>query len=208
MSNFEKAILLNLFEETNDLPEFFEHYEHTKPYKKSIEKLFDRMRDNKLHIFTKRTAVIILVAAIILLLCIVGFAAIVQREFNIRPFSNHFEYVINDKKNVGEVTDLTVGYIPEGFVLESEEALKSSKYKKYVCGDLYIEITKLSINSYVDFDSNAVIEKTEINGITYIYTLLEEKKIQGVIWNTGNYIYEIDGNIPKKDLLEIAQHIK
>ncbi|HAQ62930.1 MAG TPA: hypothetical protein DCR23_00540 [Ruminococcaceae bacterium] len=207
MSNLETALRINLFEEMENLPTEFEEYEHTESYNKSITRLFDKMRGGKLHRFTKKTAVVILVAAILFALLITGFAAVRTRNFTIIPFSDHFEYRVNNIKGSKNVKEISIGYIPEGFELEFVSG-KTFKHYRYSNGDQHINIEKDGINSVVGYDTDVYDENVEINGVTYVYIYVQQYDIGGFLWNDGEYVYSVDGNIPKEELLKIALQTK
>lgn len=115
MNNLGTALQLDLFKELDSLPTEFEEYEHSEKYNKNINRLFDKMRGDKYHRFTKKATTIILVAAILFALVVAGFAATVGRDFVIKTFSDHFAYSVVDKEGKKKVTELNVGYIPAGF---------------------------------------------------------------------------------------------
>ncbi len=207
MSNLETALRINLFEEMENLPTEFEEYEHTESYNKSITRLFDKMRGGKLHRFTKKTAVVILVAAIFFALLITGFAAVRTRNFTIIPFSDHFEYRVNNIKGSKNVKEILIGYIPEGFELEFING-KTFKHYRFSNGEQYIDIEKDSINGVVGYDTDVYDGNVEVNGITYIYYVTLEYGINGFIWNDGEYMYSIHGNISKEELLKVALQVK
>lgn len=73
---------------------------------------------------------ILLIAAIIIVLLAVGSLGYAQYKYNIFNFSDHsiinFSYTGNNKVN-----DLKTGYIPDGFVLNSESKNKYEYTKEY-----------------------------------------------------------------------------
>ncbi len=208
MNNLEKALQLNLFKEIDALPTEFEEYEHSEKYVKNINRLLDRMRGDKLHKFTKKTTTIILVAAILFALIIVGFAATVGRDFVVKIFSDHFQYTVVDKEDYSKVSGLNLGYIPEGFTLESESGNQKMLLQKVFINDnLYFDIEKRSLNTIVDYDTRITEENIEMDGITYVCFRDPQYDICGFVWNKNGYIYCLQGNISKDELLKIAKDI-
>ncbi len=207
VSNLEKALQLNLFEELDALPIEFEEYVHSEKYLKNIKRLFDKMRGDKLHRFTKRTATIILIAAILFALLIVGFGATVGREFVIRTFEDHFEYIITDRSNSRDVTDLRINYIPDGFMLEDEENRKNYKWCRFTKDKYCFEVKKMHVNANTEYDTIVKDEKTTIDGVEFVYYSSVDNNWNGYIFNNGNYVFQVDGNIQKKELLKISQSI-
>ncbi len=203
------ALQLNLFEEMNLLPTEIAGYSHSQNYEKSIKQLLDRMRGDRLHRFTKRTATVILVAAILFAMVIAGFAATVGREFIVRTFSDHFEYSVTDGKNSKALTDLQINYIPEGFIMDNNvDDMKTVKNKMFLHGDEYFNVEKKSINDTIGFDTDNSKDYVIINNITYLYYGDAAYNLNGYIWNNGDYIYYIEGNISKDELLKIAQSVE
>ncbi|MBR0540952.1 MAG: DUF4367 domain-containing protein [Clostridia bacterium] len=208
MNNLGTALQLDLFKELDSLPTEFEEYEHSEKYNKNINRLFDKMRGDKYHRFTKKATTIILVAAILFALVVAGFAATVGREFVIKTFCDHFAYSVVDKEGKKTVTELNVGYIPAGFTLESESGnAKTLMQKRFVNGNLYIDVDKRALSTTVEYDSKTTQEYVEIDGITYVYFGDPEYGLNGILWNKNGYIYCIQGNIKKDELLEIAKQV-
>lgn len=206
MSNLEQALRLNLFEEMELIPtESKEEFIHSENYNRQINRLFDKMRGDKYHRFTKKATTIILVAAILFALVVAGFAATIGRDFVIKTFSDHLEYSVTDKTNSKIVNDLQVGYVPDGFILENEELFKNYCYKAYSSNDRHFSITKGLISGEYSFDLSDSKEIISINGVKYFY--IEIEGLREYVWNDGNYNYKIKGNLGKDDLLTIAQSI-
>lgn len=208
MSNLAKALQLNLFNEINALPTEFGEYEHSEKYISNINRLFDKMRGDKYHRFTKKATTIILIAAILFVLVVVGFAATVGRDFVVKTFSDHFQYSVVDIEGKKRVSELTIGYIPEGFALKNE--LGNSKtllQKGFVNGNLYFDVDKRPLNTKIDYDSKNSEENIEIGGITYVCFSDSQYGLWGFVWNKDGYIYCLQGNISKDELLKIARHI-
>jgi hypothetical protein len=209
MSNLEQALRLNLFEEMELIPtELKEEFIHSENYNRQINRLFDKMRGDKYHRFTKKATTIILVAAILFALVVAGFAATIGRDFLIKTFSDHFEYIITDKSNSKRVKSLQVMYLPEGFVLESESGdSKTISHKYFTHGDKYVSINKSSIKTSVGYDTDYSDSTLVIDGVTYVYISFEDSDINGYIWNKDDYIYFIQGNISSEMLIEIAKQV-
>ncbi len=209
MSNLEQALQLNLFEEMEMIStELDEVFIHSEKYEKQINRLFDKMRGDKYHRFTKKATTIILIAAILFALVVAGFAATVGRDFVIKTFSDHFEYSINDNNNVTAVNTVQIGYIPDGFVLENESGRKGQfKHLRFVNGEECFDINKSLITSTINFDTYDMEEPVKTNGIELVPFSKEEHEIRGYIWNKNDCIYYIQGNVSKDELLKIALSI-
>ena len=207
MSNFENALRLNLMDEVNALQIDNVDYTFSAEYEKNIKKLFDKMRGDKYHILTKKASVLVLVAAILFTLVIVGFAATRGREYLITAFSDHYEYNILEKVEGKKVRHLELEYTPVGFNLENESGNHTTYlHKRYSNGESYFDISKGLTSDEPGFDSQVPIEEIEINGVTYVYFGDNEYSFYGLLWNNNGYLYYLTGNIPKSEMLNIAQN--
>jgi len=210
MSNLENALRLNLIEEMSLLPEEFEEYGFSSEYKKNIERLFDKMRGDRIHKFTKKATIIILVAAILFLLAIAGGARIIMkdRQFAYNAGSEAVQYQVVGKPTPKYVDSITVGYIPKGFTKEVVYEDKSSFCWKYKKDDEYFDITKCLINSTVLLDATeGSTQEIQIGEITYLYNKPEDEEYSFVMWNNKEYIIFICSNLPKEEMLKIAQEV-
>ncbi len=209
MNSLENAVRLELADELLLVPTEFECFEHSETYEAFINRLFDKMRGNKYHRFTKKATTIILIAAILFALVVAGFSATVSREFVVRAFSDHSEYSVVDKEGKKRVKELTLGYIPEGFTLESESGNKKTLlHKRFVNGSLCFDIDKSSISSTIGYDSKTEVENIDIDGITYVCFSDPQYDLCGLIWNKNGYIFYLQGNIEKDEILKIAQSVE
>jgi hypothetical protein len=208
MTNFEAAVELSLNNWVATLPTEFDLPEPTEAYKKGIAKLLDKMRGDRYHKFTRKTARIILIAAIIMAIATVTLAATVGREFIVQKFSNFSRYSVVDSSNIKSVEDIEIGYIPEGFELTNKETSKNKYYLNYFNEDKWISIYKSKIDSRIDFDTEYKNkERIRINGFEGVY-FEDNDSINGLMWNNGHYIYQLDSNISKEELIKIAENVK
>ncbi len=167
------------------------------------------MRGDRLHKYTKKATVIILVAAVILALIITGFAASFGREFIVNVFRDHSVYSVTDKKgSKTRASELIVGYIPEGFSLTKEDDGKIGKVKQYEKDSYYIYIEKGILTGTYSYHTDTNGETVEVNGTEYVFRNDEEYGILGYIWNNGEYVFEIEGNLSKEEILKIAESIE
>lgn len=150
---------------------------------------------------------ILLIAAIIIVLLAVGSLGYAQYKYNIFNFSDHsiinFSYTGNNKVN-----DLKTGYIPDGFVLNSESKNKYEYTKEYAKDNEFFIITKLTtyneININTEYKDGTV---KQIAGIDYIvYGDVEHG--QGIVWEKNECQYTVSGNLSSQDLLKIALSVE
>jgi hypothetical protein len=108
----------------------------------------------------------------------------------------------------GEVDDLIVSYIPDGFELVynyDSDVQIAQEYKK---GDEVIYISKSNDSGYVFFDTELnEVETIDYDDIEYIYCD-DLDGMHGIVWNYSNYEYYINSNLDKDTIVKIAKNIK
>ena len=133
-----------------------------------------------------------------------AFAIPQSREYIIRKLFNHSSYTIKDVSNMETVSDLTVGYIPNGFELLDYYESKDIYSYEFYNDDYFIIVTKSTLKNKTNFDTeNYNYEKVIINNIEYIF--YHNINSHGVIWNNNQYIFSIDSNLSKEEILKIAE---
>lgn len=208
MTNFEAAVELSLNNWVASLPTEFDLPEPTQEYKKNIAKLIDKMRGDRYHRFTRNTARAILIAAIIMAIATVTLAATVGREFIVKKFSNYSTYSVVDNSDVESVDEINIGYIPKGFVLDTKDITEYTQSYVYKHNEDWISIYKTRISDDITFDTEYDnSESLTINGVEGVYYQNPNSKSSGVVWNNGDYIFSVQGNISKEELIKIAEKI-
>ena len=208
MTNFEAAVELSLNNWVKSLPTEFDLPEPTEEYKKNIAKLFDKMRGDRYHKLTRSAVRAILIAAILLALATAVLAATVGREFIIEKFSDFSTYNVVDTSNVKGVDGIEIGYIPQGFECDTTEETDYSVLCIYENNNEWISVYKAKIDSKIEFDTEYNNkEEVKINGVEGVYYKDDSMGCSGIVWNDGNYIYQLESNISKEELIKIAENI-
>lgn len=188
----------------DSLPEKVEPYKYSKQHNRNMQKLFSKMRKDKYHKLTKNTTRILIIAAILSSMTITAFAIPQSREYIIKKLFNHSSYTIKDTCNMEMVSDLIVGYIPDGFELSDYYESKDVYSYEFYKDDYFIIITKSTLKNKINFDTEDYnYEKIFINNTEYIF--YHNTNSQGVIWNNSLYICSIDSNLSKEEILKIAE---
>ncbi len=208
MTNFEAAVELSLNDWTASFPTEFDLPEPSAAYQKGIAELMDKMRGDRYHKFTRKTARAILIAAIIMAIATVTLAATVGRDFIVQKFSDYSTYNVVDSSGVKDVEDIHIGYIPKGFEVHDKTVSDDLYLLVYNNNDLWINIKESAIDTEVKFDTEFSNGKPIKIGI-YDGVLFQDlnKDYTGVTFNNGSYIITVDGNIPETELIRIAESI-
>lgn len=209
MTNLAKACELSLNDWLETFPDTIPEAECSKKHEKWKKNLFNKMRDDHYHRFTTRKIKVMLVAAILCALLLTAFVIPSSREFMIDKFDKHsiFKLTENNKNSVdGEIT---VGYIPEGFKLESNEKIAKSALNRYEneFGEFFT-IFKNSSAAEVDFDTeNYTSEEIIVDDIKYVYCQ-GDLNMNNLIWTKNDYVYRISGLLTLEELLKIAKDVE
>ena len=209
MTNFEAAVELSLNDWTASFPTEFDLPEPSAAYQKGIAELMDKMRGDRYHKFTRRTARAILIAAIIMAIATVTLAATVGRDFIVQKFSDYSTYNVVDESAVKKVNNLRIGYVPKGYKIESKEITDYTQNYVYRFNSNWISIFKSKLDTQINYDTEYKNgEHLLINGVEYIYYHDDDLNFSGLVWNNGYFVFTVEGNIAREELLKIAENIE
>jgi len=103
--------------------------------------------------------------------------------------------------------DITLEYVPMGFEMTDSYSTRQKVFLTFTSGEKYFQIVISDINSNSSIDTeNGTIEKADVNGYEAVYTT--NKNINALIWHNNELVFRIAGNIPKEEILKIAENIK
>ncbi|MFR5876138.1 MAG: hypothetical protein ACLUFN_06580, partial [Eubacterium sp.] len=92
-------------------------HQFSASFERKMNRLIDKMRNDKYHHLTRRATRAIIIAAVLLAIATTVIASPRTREYIVEKFNNHSTYSVEEGYE-GEIEDdLVVGYIPEGFEL-------------------------------------------------------------------------------------------
>ena len=209
MSKFARACILSYEEWVATIPEELPKPEYSKKHIRRMNALKNKMRGNVYHHFTTRTIKVMLVAAILLALMMTAFVFPSSRDSFMDNFNIASRYQMT-KHNKNSVPDeITVGYIPEGLVVESKNnSSKMSIYKYVSFNDLTFTVYKSASSGEIYFDTeNLDTQNITIDNINYTYGT-DAFGNSNVIWTVNDYVFRIDGNLSTEELLKFAETIE
>ncbi len=208
MSKFEEVCSLSCDLWVSSFPEETPEHIFSKEHNAKMKELLKIDGDGSAAKPSKKTFKYILVAAVLMALAVTATGIAQNKEYLIKKFSSFSEYDVLDTENAEKVTSFEVNYVPEGFV-RTEEYIENEFYiEEYSKDDIWFRVDKSSINSTIWFDAEEYeSEIILINGIEAVYYRSNEECC-GIIYNDGNYIYSVDGNISKEELIKILQGLE
>lgn len=208
MNNFAQACILSNEEWIDSFPSEITPYKYSKQHNRKMQKLFSKMRKDKYHKYTKNTMRVLIVAAIISSMTITAFGIPQSREFIIKKLFDYSSYTIKNIDDAAIVSDLIVGYIPDGFQLSDHYESNSIYSYEYYKDSNFIVVNKYALDNEVNFDTEMFeYEKILVDNITYIF-YQSQIGMNGILWNENGYIYSIKGNIKVDILFEMALKTK
>lgn len=169
-----------------------------------MDEILNGFSENGRRRLSKQTIRLLIIAAALLIGTLSVFASPSGREFIIKRFSNHSEYSVADSKDAKIVKSLSLNYIPKGFYKingEEDYCIYKNSNKEFI-------VEKFSLGATIGYDDESFdCEIIEINGIESVYHK-SENNYQGIIFNNGEHIFTITGNIEKEELVKIAQNVE
>lgn len=209
MSKLAQACELSFNDWLATFPDVIPEAERSKKHEKWKKKLFDKMRNDRYHVFTTKTVKVMLVAAVLTALLMTAFVIPSSREYILDNFDEFSRYKITENNQNSVNGEITVGYIPEKFELKEQNKFDKQIVNIYAtkendCFTIY----KSSSSIEVDIDSEKFdSEEFLIDGIKFVYCE-GGMGVNNIIWIKNDYIYRIDGTLIKDELLKIAKTVE
>lgn len=209
MSKFANACIMSYEQWAATIPEDLPEPKYSKKHIRRMNALMDKMRGNVYHHFTTRAIKIMLVAAVLFALLLSAFVIPSSREFIIDNLGIYSTYQLTEDNGNSVSGEISVGYVPEGFELESVEKTSIGVSYSYSSkNNSLFMVNKYSSVIKIDFDT----EKTDAREILInneIYTYFESYSGNcGLMWHENDYIYQVVGALTEDELLKIAETVK
>lgn len=212
MNNLEAACRLSCENWIDSFPEDIPEHEFSREHIEKMQPLLVQKGTKLKPRISRKSLKFILIAAILMSLATTIFvvAKPAFEKYSLEKSSDHsmYDVIIDDKSNVKKVSSLNVNYIPSGF--EKTDSYKS-EYQyiyKYEKDKEYFVIEKTKLNSSINYDTEHTCEEIiKINGKDVICRQ-DENGFKDYLYNDGNYIYSISGNISNDEFVNIIQNIQ
>lgn len=203
MSVFEDALWLSGEQWIESFPTDLPKHKFSRKHNKVINNIIHGDQDKTKVKLSKGTIKVILIAAILLAFATTVFAIPASREYIIEKFFNHSSYEVKGIDKINRVESFEINYIPDGFE-KTEDYGYAYMYENI---DKSFVVQKCELSTLVGFDTeNYECESITINGFDAILYFSENSE-KGIIFNNGEYIFIINGNIEKDELIKIAQNL-
>lgn len=186
-----------------------------KRCEKTIQKAFLTQRRKKTgHILWRALRVASIVVLLLAATMTLSFAAFPELRMTVinmilETYDTHTEFSFEEKNDVSPELEITLGWIPYGFVVSEDDSTPDCAWKclENVEGAT-IFVEKTTPNSISIDTEDAQIEEIEIQG--YEATLITKPGEARVIWlnEDENIIYFIDSeDVPVDTMLQVAKNV-
>lgn len=190
-----------------------EEVEFSEEHNKRMRKFFNGLRRKalykKLYFYSKRVAVVLLVA-----ISVFGVSLVSVRAWRIRALNffieisdSYSDIKFVETDNPYRSNSISLEYMPIGFVLEESEETDNSIYLKFVKGDDYFRFSKEIVDSKMRVDTeNSNIKELQIQGRKAFYS--ENDNVSILMWHDDVFAYALFGTISESEMILIAENIK
>lgn len=208
MNNLKDACILQNNSWIQDIPDILPEPDYSKKHIRAINRLKNKMRNDRYHRVTANTFRVLVAAAVIFALAVTAFAIPATRDFIIEKFDKYSTVIFSSNEKADGIGTLELGYIPEGFELTKETSLNIVMLKSYVNDtNRFFEIEKSLTTFEIAFDTEEYdYEEIVINSQTYVYYQMSDE-VLGLIWNSDGYTYKITTNLDLDEAIKISENI-
>ena len=209
MNNLKLACIEYNKQWLESLPENPPEFQFSRRHNRKMKVIFDKMRGNRYHYFTRKTMVVMITAAMLFTMSLCAFANPDFRAYILDELSDHaiFQSLFESKENVDGKIDC--GYIPDGFEVTTESYGSNHCYITFENSNgLHFSINKMKNGDEIGLD-NEDTQKIiiESDGKEFIIYEKNDGSLR-LVWCDENYTYRIVGNITTQDALFVAENIK
>ena len=207
MGVFEQACILSNESFLKTIPDVLPEPQYSRKHIRAMNRIINKMRNDRYHRLTTGTIKVLVVAAVILSLALTAFAIPSVREYIITQFKTHSVFRTVSTEDSQPVTDLTVGYIPEGFELvkEEEDELRLSCF--YSRDNDWFIVEKTAERMETGFDTEKLNARIVVVDNIEYFSYTHSENSNGIVWCKDGYIYSVKGNISYDILITIAKTI-
>ena len=126
-------------------------------------------------------------------------------SFIINNSSNTDIRILTENSNYYRDKYISVDYLPEGFEVTENNNRPDNRIMVFENNDLYFYVQGYDIDVNCNIDTeDSIQENIKIRNYNGIY--LESPKIKSVVYNTDKKIFMFSGNIPKEELIKVAEN--
>lgn len=207
MNNLKDACILQNNSWIQDIPDILPEPDYSKKHIRAINRLKNKMRNDRYHRVTANTFRVLVAAAVIFALAVTAFAIPATRDFIIEKFDKYSTVIFSSNEKADSIGTLELGYIPEGFELTENIPSDKMIYRVYTNDADWLVIEKSIENFEIAFDTEEYeYNEIVINSQTYVYYQMSDE-VLGLIWKSDGYTYKITTNLDLDETIKISENI-
>ena len=199
-------------EELNSQPEYQPDPHEEKMIMESIDRTLQRQRWK--HAWKTASRIIQKVSVFLVILLIGVCTTVITVEAIRTPFINWLISLQKDSSTIhfkeeSDMTDITFGYLPEGYEASLVSADSKTTYysiENDVGNVIFLMINSLDSDSGLNVDTeNAEVSEFSLNGKKAISVKKEVRNT--LIWTVGQYSCILEGQLSIEEMIRIAENI-
>ena len=199
-------------EELNSQPEYQPDPHEEKMIMESIDRTLQRQRWK--HAWKTASRIIQKVSVFLVILLIGVCTTVITVEAIRTPFINWLISWQKDSSTIhfkeeSDMTDITFGYLPEGYEASLVSADSKTTYysiENDVGNVIFLMINSLDSDSGLNVDTeNAEVSEFSLNGKKAISVKKEDRNT--LIWTVGQYSCILEGQLSIEEMIRIAENI-
>ena len=199
-------------EELNSQPEYQPNPHEEKMIMESIDRTLQRQRWK--HAWKTASRIIQKVSVFLVILLIGVCTTVITVEAIRTPFINWLISLQKDSSTIhfkeeSDMTDITFGYLPEGYEASLVSADSKTTYysiENDVGNVIFLMINSLDSDSGLNVDTeNAEVSEFSLNGKKAISVKKEDRNT--LIWTVGQYSCILEGQLSIEEMIRIAENI-
>lgn len=214
MKNLKNAAEISMEKWMEAIPDDIPEVEFSVEHENKMLKISRTAKKKKIAVKTViRIAAAAALTVVLAVVCVYGDTGV--NEYTITSVYGRLVYAVDDPYDGNIKEDLTIDYVPAGYVLAEESVSDKAVSAVYTASS--IDISQLHISKYVSskeislgFKQYADRYYTEKKGV-YDYVVYVAGTSKTVVWNNENYVYEIYCpicDLTDEEILEIAYNVK
>ena len=199
-------------EELNSQPEYQPDPHEEKMIMESIDRTLQRQRWK--HAWKTASRIIQKVSVFLVILLIGVCTTVITVEAIRTPFINWLISLQKDSSTIhfkeeSDMTDITFGYLPEGYEASLVSADSKTTYysiENDVGNVIFLMINSLDSDSGLNVDTeNAEVSEFSLSGKKAISVKKEDRNT--LIWTVGQYACILEGQLSIEEMIRIAENI-
>lgn len=212
-----EAHISNIIKDLDNKKDEIENIEISKPFhnnmmavinlKKKEEKRKKRIK--QLRRISSRAAIVILILIMASTIVTISVEAVRVKVFNwlIESKDKYTEVKVEEETEVEKEGYYLPAYLPEGFILSSNQEVNSMRIIHFSKGDEVIKFVQAQNESSFQLNSEGAL-KSEVLINESKGMLIINNEIITVFWNINEMSFSLNGRIDKDELIKIAESLE